>query len=298
MAPWLSRPISPVCSASAYQVADGRGGSDGAEVTAFVNPVATELDPPVLAGSSDRELSQIARACTSGVADQLVRLEGPAIRIEDMAPGERIQVIAEPGQQIELQSRDFVRATYLVVDGGLLVITPNGNIAYFDGFADAAESDAPPMIAVAEGPRWPATGSSPLWSRSRSRRRLTLVWRSPACRRRRPGPTHWGGADFTAYDPGSIGPGLDPLGPLLPTALGLGTPPLLDTTTPILAEPRRGRRRRRRRLRRHRRPRTSRRPLPSAPKSAPRSARSRGRSAPYRRSRSRPSASAEPSIPA
>ena len=135
-----------------YQVADGRGGSDGAEVTAFVNPVATELDPPVLAGLSDRELSQIARACTSGVADQLVRLEGPAIRIEDMAPGERIQVIAEPGQQIELQSRDFVRATYLVVDGGLLVITPNGNIAYFEGFADAAQSDAPPMIAVAEGP--------------------------------------------------------------------------------------------------------------------------------------------------
>ncbi|MGH6884890.1 MAG: Ig-like domain-containing protein, partial [Geminicoccales bacterium] len=136
----------------AYQVADGQGGSDGAVVTAFVNPVATELDPPVLAGLSDRELSQIARACTSGVADQLIRLEGPAIRIEDMAPGERIQVLAEPGQQIELQSRDFVRATYLVVDGGLLVITPNGNIAYFEGFADAARSDAPPMIAVAEGP--------------------------------------------------------------------------------------------------------------------------------------------------
>ena len=50
------------------------------------------------------------------------------------------------------------------------------------------------------------------------------------------GPAHWGGANFTAYDPGSIGPGLDPLGPLLPTALGLGTPPLLDTTTPILAD--------------------------------------------------------------
>ncbi|MGH6901691.1 MAG: Ig-like domain-containing protein, partial [Geminicoccaceae bacterium] len=217
----------------AYQVADGQGGSDGAVVTAFVNPVATELDPPVLAGLSDRELSQIARACTSGVADQLIRLEGPAIRIEDMAPGERIQVLAEPGQQIELQSRDFVRATYLVVDGGLLVITPNGNIAYFEGFADAARSDAPPMIAVAEGP---AVASDRLLAalepiaEPAAAEAGEAVGRLPSPEA---GPAHWGGATFTAYDPGSIGPGLDPLGPLLPTALGLGTPPLLDTTTPL-----------------------------------------------------------------
>ncbi|MGH6895415.1 MAG: Ig-like domain-containing protein [Geminicoccaceae bacterium] len=216
----------------AYQVADGRGGSDAGEVLAFVNPVAAELDPPVLAGLSDQELSEVARACTSGVADQLVSLEGPAIRIEDMAPGERIQVIAEPGQQIELQSRDFVRATYLVVDGGLLIITPNGNVAYFSGFVDAAQSDDPPMIAVAEGP---AVASDRLLASLEPIAEPAAgeaVGRLPSPET---GPVHWGGADFSPYDPGAIGPGLDALGPLLPTALGLGTPPLLDTTTPILA---------------------------------------------------------------
>ena len=218
----------------AYQVGDGQGGSDTAEVSAFVTPLAAELDPPALAGLSDQELSRVARACTSGIADQLVMLEGPAIRIEDMAPGERIDVSAVPGQQIELQSRDFVRATYLVVDGGLLVVTENGNVVYFAGFVDAAGSDAPPSIAVAEGP---AVASDRLLAS------LEPIAEPPAAGEtvaRLPspeaGPQHWGGANFAAYDPGSIGPGLDPLGPLLPTALGLGTPPLLDTTNPILAD--------------------------------------------------------------
>jgi Bacterial Ig domain/RTX calcium-binding nonapeptide repeat (4 copies) len=209
----------------AYQVGDGRGGGDTGEVVVFVNPVTAELDPPVLAGLSDRELSQIARACTSGVADQLVRLEGPAIRIEDMAPGERIQAITEPGQQIELQSRDFVSATYLVVDGGLLAITPNGNVAYFSGFVAAAESEAPPMITVAGGP---AVASDRLLAALEpiaepAAGEAVGLLPSPET-----GPEHWGGANFAPYDPGSIGPGLEALGPLLPTALGFGMPPLLE----------------------------------------------------------------------
>ena len=40
------------------------------------------------------------------------------------------------------------------------------------------------------------------------------------------GPEHGGGAGFSPYDPGDIGTGPDPLGPLLPTALGLGVPPV------------------------------------------------------------------------
>jgi Bacterial Ig domain/RTX calcium-binding nonapeptide repeat (4 copies) len=217
----------------AYQVGDGRGGGDTGEVVAFVNPTAAELDPPVLAGLSDQELSQIARACTSGVADQVVRLEGPAIRIEDMAPGERIEAITEPGQQIELQSRDFVSATYLVVDGGLLVITPNGNVAYFSGFVAAAESDAPPMITVAEGP---AVASDRLLAALEpiaepAAGEAVGLLPSPET-----GPEHWGGANFTPYDPGSIGPGLEALGPLLPTALGFGMPPLLENAGSTLSD--------------------------------------------------------------
>lgn len=219
-----------------YRVSDGRGGTDAGEITAFVNPVAAELDPPVLAGLGDQELGRIARACTSGIADTMVTLEGQRIRIEDMTPGERVDVIAEPGQQIELISRDFVSATYLVVDGGLLVITPNGNITYFSGFVAAAESDAPPRIAVADGP---AVASNRLLDSLQPIAEPAVgeadqaVGRLPSPET---GPAHWGGANFTAYDPGSIGPGLEPLGPLLPTALGLGTPPLLDTNTAFLGD--------------------------------------------------------------
>jgi hypothetical protein len=99
-----------------------------------------------------------------------VRLEGSEIRIEDMAPGERVEVIAEPGQRIELHSKDFVSASYLVVDSGLLVVKPNGNVAYFSGFVAAAESGAPPTVRSRsrKGRRWPATGSLPIWSRSPS----------------------------------------------------------------------------------------------------------------------------------
>jgi Ca2+-binding RTX toxin-like protein len=212
-----------------YRVSDGRGGTDTAEMMAFVNPIAAELDPPVMAGLGDQELGRIARACTSGIADSMVTLEGQRIRIEDMTPGERVDVIAEPGQQIELISRDFVSATYLVVDGGLLVITPNGNIAYFSGFVAAADSDAPPRIAIADGP---AVASNRLLdslqpiAEPAAGEADQAVARLPSPET---GPAHWGGANFTPYDPGSIGPGLEPLGPLLPTALGLGTPPLLDT---------------------------------------------------------------------
>jgi hypothetical protein len=224
-------PDQPGLQRFSYQVMDGRDGSDTAAVTAFVNPVAAELDPPALAGLSDRELGQVARACTSGFADSLVSLEGAEIRIEDMAPGERIQVVAEPGQRIALESADFINATYLVVDGGLLVITSNGNIAYVSGFVAAAESDAPPMISVADGP---AVASSRLLGSLEpiaepAEGEVVARLLSPEA-----GPAHWGGASFTAYDPGAIGPGLDPLGPLLPTALGLGTPPLLDSTAPVL----------------------------------------------------------------
>src|ERR671919_399807 len=186
---------------------------------------------------ADQEIAdqgvRMARACTSGVADDLVRLEGAQVRIEDMAPGERIHIVAEPGQRIALESGDFVSATYLVVDGGLLVITPNGNVAYVSGFVAAAESDAPPTISVADGP---AVASSRLLGTLEpiaepAEGEVVARLLSPEA-----GPAHWGGANFTPYDPGAIGPGLDPLGPLLPTALDLGTPPLLERAASVRGE--------------------------------------------------------------
>jgi hypothetical protein len=206
-----------------YSVQDGRGGSDSANATVFVNPLEDALIPPVIARIPPADLPAIAQACASGIALETTPLRGPEIQIQDPAPGERFQIQAEPGQQIQLQSRDFVDATYLVVDGGLLIVTPDGNMAYVADFVANAQGDDPLTLAVYEGPAVPA--NELLGSLQPIAAAEVGQLAPPAA-----GPQHGGGAGFGPYDPGDIGTGPDPLGPLLPTALALGTPPvLLDT---------------------------------------------------------------------
>ena len=136
-----------------YTASTGRRGSASANVSVFVIAVEAARERPVLEGLDDQQLSSLARACSvSVVAEKLTALEGAVIRVEHMAPGERVQVQAHPGQRIELQSRDFVDATYLVVDGDLLIVTHNGNIVFVSGLAAAAGGDSPPTFSVAEGP--------------------------------------------------------------------------------------------------------------------------------------------------
>src|SRR5919109_2284018 len=139
-----------------YAVQDGRGASDSANATVFVNPLEDALIPPVIARIPPADLPAIAQACASGIALETTPLRGPEIQIQDPAPGERFQIQAEPGQQIQLQSRDFVDATYLVVDGGLLIVTPDGNMAYVADFVANAQSDDPLTMSVYEGPAVPA----------------------------------------------------------------------------------------------------------------------------------------------
>jgi RTX calcium-binding nonapeptide repeat (4 copies)/Domain of unknown function (DUF4114)/Bacterial Ig domain len=202
-----------------YAVQDGRGGSASADATVFVNPLEDALVPPAMARVAPADLPAIAQACAAGIALETTALTGPEIQIPDPAPGQRFQIQAAPGQQIQLQSRDFVDATFLVVDGGLLIVTPDGNMAYVADFVANAQGDDPLTLSVYEGPAVPADqllGSlQPI--------AFTNVGQlvPPAA-----GPEHGGGAAFSPYDPGDIGTGPDPLGPLLPTALGLGVPPV------------------------------------------------------------------------
>jgi Ca2+-binding RTX toxin-like protein len=206
-----------------YAVQDGRGGSDSADATVFVNPLDDALSPPVMARVAPADLPALAEACAAGIALETTPLRGPAIQIQDPAPGQHFQVQAEPGQRIELQSRDFVDATYLVVDGGLLIVTPDGNMAYVADFVANAQGDDPLTLSVYEGPAVPA---DQLLGSLQPIAATTVGQLVPPAA----GPEHGGGAAFSPYDPGDIGTGPDPLGPLLPTALGLGTPPvLLDT---------------------------------------------------------------------
>jgi Ca2+-binding RTX toxin-like protein len=202
-----------------YAVQDGRGGSDSADATVFVNPLEDALIPPALARVSPADLPAIAQACATGIALETTALSGPEIQILDPAPGQRFQIQTEPGQQIQLQSRDFVDATWLVVDGGLLIVTPDGNMAYVADFVANAEGDDPLILSVYEGP---AVAADQLLASLQPTTLASVGELEPPAA----GPEHGGGAAFSPYDPGDIGTGPDPLGPLLPTALGLGTPPV------------------------------------------------------------------------
>jgi Ca2+-binding RTX toxin-like protein len=202
-----------------YAVQDGRGGNATADATVFVNPLEEALVPPAMARVPAADLPAIAQACATGIALETTALSGPEIQIQDPVPGQRFQIQAEPGQQIQLQSRDFVDATYLVVDGGLLIVTPDGNMAYVADFVANAQGDDPLTLSVYEGPAVPA---SDLLASLQPIAATTVGQLEPPAA----GPEHGGGAAFSPYDPGDIGTGPDPLGPLLPTALALGVPPV------------------------------------------------------------------------
>ncbi|HEX5079790.1 MAG TPA: Ig-like domain-containing protein, partial [Geminicoccaceae bacterium] len=216
-------PDQPGVLSFEYTVQDGHGGSDSAAATVFVNPLEDGLAPPAMARVAPEDLPALAQACVSGIALEATPLTGPEIQVQDPLPGQRFQIQAEPGQHIELQSRDFVDATYLVVDGGLLIVTPDGNMAYVADFVANAGSDDPLTLSVYEGLAVPA--DQMLQSLQPIAATTVGQLAPPAA-----GPEHGGGAAFSPYDPGNIGTGPDPLGPLLPTALALGTPPVLFDT--------------------------------------------------------------------
>jgi Bacterial Ig domain/RTX calcium-binding nonapeptide repeat (4 copies) len=216
-----------------FQVADDRGGTDTAQVSAFVNPVEGELEQPVLQGLDDQQLARIAVACASGQALEVETLAGQTITVPLPAPGERIEARAQPGQQIELQGGEFVGATYLIAEGGLLVLTDDGRMVYVTDLVDAANSEQPPTLRVAGGS---AVASDTLLANLQpiaepAQGELVGLLPSPQA-----GPQHWGGANFSPYDPGSMGAGPAPTGPLLPTVLGLRAPPALEDAQALFDE--------------------------------------------------------------
>ncbi|MCE3247441.1 MAG: hypothetical protein K0R41_1266, partial [Geminicoccaceae bacterium] len=214
-------PREPGLQSFQYQVGDGQGGAASGAVSVLVNPQDGELDRPVLAGLGNQQLVELARACAAGTALDVVRLEGAQVEVRPPEAGTRVQVQTEPGQAIELAGGAFASATYIVVEGGLLVVTEDGRLVYLSGFVDSAESAPPPTLAVAGGP---AVAASELLANLQP---ITAPAEGPVVGWLPPpppggGPVHGGGAGFSPYDPGDIGPGLGLTGPLLPTALGPG----------------------------------------------------------------------------
>lgn len=151
---------------------------------------------------------------------------GPLV-MEPPTAGERVTITVAPGQQVTLPDEIFdpKHARY-VIDGDDLVVTPtSGGALVLDQFF--AHPDRPPTLSVLGGP--PVSAETLL-----ERADLAGPPAQPVTIAQIPVPTDTdtaagegqgkmsagGGAGFEPYNPGDIGPGLDPTGPLGPTALG------------------------------------------------------------------------------
>ena len=117
-------------------------------------------------------------ACAGGDALEVERLEGQAITVPVPAPGERIEALAQPGQQITLRGGEVGGATYLIAEGGLLVLADDGRMVYVADLVDAANGEQPRRrCAWPADPPWQAPRCSPICSRSRSPSRARLLAR-------------------------------------------------------------------------------------------------------------------------
>jgi hypothetical protein len=170
-------------------------------------------------------------ATTNQTAPNPARPAAGPLVMAPPATGERVTIPVAPGQQVALPDEIFdPRHARYVVEGDDLVVTPrSGGALVLDGFF--AHAGHPPTLSVLGGP--PVTADDLL-----ARADLKSPPAEPMQLAQIPLPgdagtaagegqggskaTAGGGAGFAAYDPGDIGPGLDPTGPLGPTSLSYG----------------------------------------------------------------------------
>ena len=215
-----------------YVISDASGVTTEAKAHVFVNPEDGAIAKPVLDGAGPTELSEIARTCVDGLALDIARLAGDQIVVGPPEPGQRVQVAAAAGQQIEIQDPSFVQAKFLNVDGGLLMISGDGRMIFLEGFA-AASAAADPVTVAIDG-SIPVIGGRILeFALNADEIGASLQVADgalgDAAELLQPatGQLHGGGAGFSPYDPGDIGSGPDALGPQPPTALAFGTPEII-----------------------------------------------------------------------
>jgi hypothetical protein len=181
-------------------------------------------DEPV-ASSLPRDLVEVEEGAAQVAEDLAETQPGPGeplaaegeIEIAPLGVGERRVVDVAPGTIIALDAPEFdpSSASYAVDSNDLVVTQANGGVLVLTGFF--APSDAPPYLSVLDGP---PTIAGELLARAEAAPDFAQLDEEniePVT-----GPVS-GGAQFLPYDPGNIGPGLDPLGPLGPTALGFAS---------------------------------------------------------------------------
>lgn len=142
--------------------------------------------------------------------------------------GERRVIAVTPGTTVVLDDPAFdpSRAVYAVDGLDLVVTQPNGGVLVLVGFF--APSEAPPQLSVLGAP---ATSAPVLLQQAEAAPVLDEQSNVEPAAGPQDGPQGGGGAGFTAYDAGSIGEGLNPLGPLGPTSLAYSAPdPEIENT--------------------------------------------------------------------
>ncbi|MDH3658426.1 MAG: cadherin-like domain-containing protein [Alphaproteobacteria bacterium] len=216
-----------------YIVQDASGATTEAKAHVFVNPEGGAIDQPVLDNAGPIELAGVARTCVDGMALDIARLAGEQLVVEPPAPGQRVQVAAAAGQEIQIQDPSFVQAKFLHVDGGLLLISSDGRMIFLDGFA-AASAGADPVTLSIDGSS-PVIGGrilefalnadevAPSFQVADVALSDEALLLQPAAG----GTSHGGGAGFGRYAHGNIGQGPDALGPQPPTTLDFDAPEII-----------------------------------------------------------------------
>ncbi|MEM9628350.1 MAG: type I secretion C-terminal target domain-containing protein [Pseudomonadota bacterium] len=225
-------PDQPGHQEISYIVSDADGVTTEAKAHVFVNPEGGAIAQPVLDSADPTKLSEVAKSCVDGMALDIARLAGDQIVVESPEPGQRVQVAAAPGQQIDIQDPAFIQAKFLNVDGGLLMISEDGRMIFLDGFTTASADANPVTLSIG--------GSNPVLGESVLEFALNADEVTPSLQTAEAtlgdlaellqpaaGQAHGGGAGFSRFDPGNIGTGLDEIGPQAPTALGFASPEII-----------------------------------------------------------------------
>lgn len=156
-----------------------------------------------------------------GPVVQVAPAERPEITVTPPPPGARVNVAVPAGAVVHLDAPVFHPdvARYVVDGEDLVVVLANGAIVRLDGFF--AHPDLPPALTVTGGPLVTATDLLAGLPPGATEVEPAAGGEAPAT-----GPEHGGGASFSPFDPGDIGKGFAPTGPLAPTALGFPAPEL------------------------------------------------------------------------
>ncbi len=181
-----------------------------------------------VATSLPRDLVQLDEEIEATAQEQAAIDQLPVTDIDvgPLAAGERRFVDVAPNSVVSLAAPvyDPASATYAVSANDLVVTLANGGVLVLVGFF--APSEAPPLLRVLDGPATPASElllraeAAPDVDQDGGTQDIETVIGVIS-----------GGAQFRSYEQGDIGDGLEPLGPLGPTALA-GAPPEPPLETP------------------------------------------------------------------